>query len=272
MKKTERHRRDLEGLVDRLMHSDEADPLLDYMLSHSSLPGRRANLELAQAFGDLVQARPSTEGDRLWKLCTGMTEFPPEQAPVNDPKEFLAFCGAIGMGALGARSPTRFEQAGTSLRALSNDPRWRMREAVCFGLQRMLAAQTKDTNEMLVQWIAPGTWLELRAAAAAIAEPTLLKDKELALSALRLHKRILTRVLTCPDRRSEPFRALRKALGYTLSVVVQAIPQEGFAWLAQLADSQDADVLWIVKQNLRKNLLARHFPEQVEEIRSRIAR
>ncbi len=37
--------------------------------------------------------------------------------------------------------------------------------------------------------------------------------------------------------------------------------------MAQLVDLQDSDVLWIVKQNLKKNRLVKNFPEEVESIK-----
>jgi hypothetical protein len=108
----------------------------------------------------------------------------------------------------------------------------------------------------------------MRAAAAAVAEPALLKDKAAALSALQLHRSIMTHLLQVQERRTESFRVLRKALGYTLSVVVQAAPEAGFTFLRQLAGSQDPDVLWIVKQNLKKNRLVKNFSEQVASLRA----
>ena len=38
---------------------------------------------------------------------------------------------------------------------------------------------------------------------------------------------------------------------------------EGFAYMQQLAEQNDADVLWIVKENLKKNRLLKNFPEEV---------
>jgi hypothetical protein len=117
-------------------------------------------------------------------------------------------------------------------------------------------------------WVIDGTLLELRAVAATVAEPGLLKDTETAIVALQLHRKAFDRVLSTKERKSEDFRTLRKALGYTLSVVVQALPQEGFRFLAQLIQLHDPDLIWIVKQNLRKNRLVKHFPEQVESTHS----
>ena len=266
MGKKENHKQDLVGLFDEFAETGDAERLMGYLVSKSNLPGRRANLELVEAFADLVEGYSEKE-KRLWGLCTGMTEISADEAPVNDPKEFIPFCGAIGIGSIGSVAPEFFEQALTTLKALTNDPRWRVRESVRFGLQKLMAKRGRDTLKELEAWITDGDLLEMRAAAATVAEPALLKDKETAISALQLHRNIIDRVLGTKERKSEGFRVLRRALGYTLSVVVRAIPKEGFEFMAQLVDSQDSDVLWIVKENLKKNRLVKNFPEQVESMR-----
>jgi hypothetical protein len=89
---------------------------------------------------------------------------------------------------------------------------------------------------------------------------------ELARAALDLHKRILERVCRAGNRRAKPFKTLRKGFGYTISVLVQAQPEAGFAWLNRLADARDPDVRWIVRQNLKKNRLTHNFPDQVAQL------
>jgi hypothetical protein len=271
MSKKERHRRDLISLFDAFLETGDDEGLLGYIVSNSNLPGRRGNLELAQAFGDVVEDHAATQAQSLWDLCKQMSGVSADEAPVNAPRELIPFCGALGIGAIGSVAPSFFELALTTLRALANDPRWRMREAVVFGLQRLLTQREHHTLEGLRGWVAPGEWLEMRAAAAAVAHPALLEDKETAISALELHKRIMDHVLRAEDRQAEPFRVLRKGLGYTLSVVVRAVPEEGFPFMAQLVDSGDSDALWIVKQNLRKKRLVKNFPQGVESLTRRFS-
>jgi hypothetical protein len=266
MNKKEGHRQELSPLFESFFGTGNPDALTAHLVAHSNLPGPRGNLELAYAFADAMAGYDAEESERLWTLCLDMTAISPGEAPVNDPHEFVPFCGTVGLGALGAARTQYVEPALRALHALANDTRWRMREGVAMGLQRLIAAHPQQAITDLQDWIANGSWLELRAAAAAVAEPALLKDRSVALAALRLHERILERVQQATDRRSEPFRTLRKGLGYTLSVVVQAIPEEGFTWLARLVDTEDTDVLWIVRENLKKNRLVRHFPKRVEAL------
>jgi hypothetical protein len=279
MGKKESHKRDLYALIDALDETtktesigpdvglaDHSAEIAEYLVSQSALPGRRANLELAAAFGDIVEIRAATQCATMWALCSGFSEISADEAPANTPREFLPFCGAIGIGAIGSVSSERRDAALTILGRLATDTRWRLREAVCFGLQRMLGARVDDTLAALFAWLDDGNYLRTRAAVVAVAEPTLLKNDTTARSALELHREAFEHVLETADRRSEEFRILRKGLAFTLSVLVQACPQDGFELMARLAQLHDADVTWILRQNLKKNRLIRNHPERVAEI------
>jgi hypothetical protein len=215
---------------------------------------------------DAVEGSSEKEGNRLWALCAQLAQTTADEAPVNAPQEFIPFCGAVGIGAIGSVSSGFFLQALEALKRLANDPRWRMREAVRMGLQRIMAARGQYAWDELGRWITNGSLLELRAAAAAIAEPVLLKDEGKAALALGMHQDIIERILETQERKSGDFRVLRKALGYTLSIAVYAIPAEGFKFMARLAGLHDPDVRWIVKENLKKNRLVNHHPEQVASV------
>lgn len=267
MSKKENHKVDLVVLFDAYSHIGDAGGLTAYLISNSALPGRRANLELAAAFGDVVEDYAPTASDRLWVLCEGMTLISPDEAPTNSPEEFLPFCGTIGIGAIGSVAQNRFDAALNVLSKLANDARWRLREAVCFGLQKMLVKRGQDTLAALQAWVEGGDLLQMRAAAAAVAEPKLLSDEQMARSALQLHRRIFDQVLEAQESRSDEFLTLRKGLAYTLSVVVQATPQDGFAYMAELAQTRDSDVRWVVMQNLKKKRLTKNHPAEVEGIR-----
>ena len=272
MKKRERYQADLAELVHGALEIGKTVELEQYIAANSNLPGPRGNLELALAFGDVIakQTAQATRVDALWNLCAGLAEIPPEAAPVNDPRELIPFCAVIGLGAIGSVVEAYCQPALARLHRLAGDPRWRMREAVCFGLQRLLETQKGETLAALESWVAAGDLLQMRAAAAGLAEPALLDDQEIAMAALQLHRDILARVSEAQDRRSDAFRTLRKGLGYTLSVVVCAAPDEGFELLAELAKPGDRDVNWIVKQNLKKNRLLKRFPDRVAVLRQSV--
>ncbi len=64
-------------------------------------------------------------------------------------------------------------------------------------------------------------------------------------------------VLARQDRRSPEFVALRKGLSYCWSVAVAALPEEGKAAMEKWLASQDHDVRRIMRENLKKDRLAR---------------
>jgi hypothetical protein len=268
MANTKFSKQDLTELLDDFLITGDEKELTEYLISKSNLPGPRGNLELAKAFADLVEVDFSRGPERLWDLCIRATEFSPDEAPVNDPKEFLTFCGAYAIGAIGSVSSSLFEKALFLLKDLARDSRWRTREAVAMGLQKMIARKPEETLNALDDWIENSDWLAMRAVVAGVAEPFLLKNAYIAEKALLFHKKIFARILAANKRKSYKFKALRKGLGYTFSVVICGLPKEGFRLMRKVVSSQDADILWIVKQNLGKSRLIKNFPDEVASIKN----
>lgn len=221
-----------------------------FLMNESGLPGPRANLELAQAVAD--------EGDldRFQRYLT----YDPLKAPTNSPQVFLAVCGVVGLGKILAEG--RYELFET-LRQLANDPRWRVREGVCMALQRLGEADMDTLIGEMRRW-SGGNPLEQRAAAAALCEPKLLVQRRHASAVLQILDEITESFTRIKDRRDEAVRVLRKGLGYCWSVAVVALPKEGKNMIEKWFASPDKDIVWIMKENLKKNRLARMDPSWVE--------
>lgn len=251
------------NLFNGFLRTADEEKIKKYLISNSNLPGPRGNLELADTFAEVVNDYSMENPQEIWTLANRLADVSPDEAPVNNPKEFLPFCGAVAIGAIGSIHTTFYRKALAYLRKLADDPRWRTREAVAMGIQKLIAEQSKSTLKELERWTDRNEWLAMRAVAAGVAEPALLKDEQTAKSALKLHKRIFAQILASRDRKSGEFKTLRQALGYSLSVVICAVPREGFEYMQQLIGLRDADVLWIVKENLKKNRLVRNFPNEV---------
>jgi len=267
MSKKEVYREDLIDLLNEFLKTDDEEKIMKFLISNSNLPGPRGNLELAEAFAKVVEDYSIRNPQKIWELASRLTDISPNEAPVNNPKEFLPFCGVVAIGAIGSIHATFYLKAFTFLRKLANDPRWRTREAVAMGIQKLVAKQSKNTLKGLESWIEKNEWLAMRAVAAGVAEPALLKDEQTAIGALELHKKIFAQILATRERKSDEFKTLRQALGYSLSVVICAIPKEDFEYMQQLIDSQEADILWIIKENLKKNRLIKKFPNEVAAIK-----
>jgi hypothetical protein len=262
MSRRDAYKEHLTALISETLKTGNDEELAEYLGANSNLPGPRGNLELAQAFSDVVAAYAEKEPEKLWHLCTKLSQISLTEAPVNNPKEFLVFCGVRGIGALGT-SQVFFLKAILRLKELASDDRWRTREGVAMAIQSMGEKQPRKTLSEIAKWVENEEWLAMRAVAAGVAEPALLKDEQTAKSALELHKQIFTKIAFAQQRKSSEFKTLKQGLGYSLSVVTCAVPREGFEYMRQLAEQRDADILWILKENLKKNRLIRNFPEEV---------
>ena len=136
-------------------------------------------------------------------------------------------------------------------------------------LQRWGRADMDGLLREMTSW-AEGSPLEQRAAAAGLCEPDLLRHREHVRSVLGILDRITASILSRADRRDDGFKALRKALGYCWSVSMAADPQVGAPYLERWLDSEDRDVIWIVRSNLRKARLSRATPELAARWRSQL--
>ena len=101
-----------------------------------------------------------------------------------------------------------------------------------------------------------GSWLEKRAAIAALCEPALLRDRAHVEKVLAILDGVTASLVAGEDRRSDAFRALRQGLGYCWSVAVVAAPEPGRPLMERWFATDDRDVLWVMKDNLRKKRLA----------------
>lgn len=203
-----------------------------YLSEHSGLPGPRANLELAQAAAE--EAAP----DALHRYAGAADDF-------------LALCGAVGLGRLAAAGDGL---AADELRRLATDARWRVREGVAMGLQRFGDDRPSGLRALAAEWAADPSPLVRRAAAAGICEPRLLRDSATARCALDVLDAATASMTGLPaeSRSDEAVRVLRQALGYCWSVAVAASPDEGFDRLERWVMGRDPDLRWVVRENLKK--------------------
>jgi len=254
--------------LSRLLADDAAGELEAFLLASSGLPGPRGNLGLAHALADLLALE--AHGPAVRQRLEDWRALAAEEAPTGDPREFLAFCGTLALSAGWSHSRTRAKIA-SSLREAANDPRWRMREGAAMALQRVGETDPEALLDLLDRWLKAGTFLELRAVAAALAHLPLLGDAAFARKALALADRTLRGLAAAKPaaRREESFRVLRQGLGYALSVLAAAEPEAGFALLERWADGGDPDVAWVLRENLKKKRLAR-YPEHARSVRVKL--
>jgi hypothetical protein len=228
-----------------------------FLLQESGLPGPRGNIELAQAVAE--------EGNEA--LFERFLSFDSAKAPTNSPEEFLAFCGVLGQGKL---LVTGKREILGKLRFFASDPRWRTREAVAMALQKFGDVNMDVLLEEMEKWSEGDVWIQ-RAAAAALCEPRLLTQQKHAERVLDILDRITASLQNTKDKDNEGFRVLRQALGYCWSVATVAFPKKGKEMMERWFLSEDRDVRWIMRENLRKNRLARIDADWVEYWKDRLA-
>lgn len=203
----------------------------------SGLPGPRGNLELAYA----VAEEGNKEQFEQWLSI---------QAEENTPEVFLVFCGVVGLGKWAARDPGLFDR----LRSYASDTRWRIREAVATGLQ-LTGDQNMDLLLQEMKKWSRGNWYEKRAAAATLAEPRLLARPKHARQVLRVLDIITASMDKADGAKDESFKVLRQGMGYCWSVAVVALPEAGKPLMEKWLNSENKDILWIMKENLKKKRL-----------------
>jgi hypothetical protein len=237
-----------------LATGDDCD-LRSVLLAASRLPGPRMNLRLiddfAAAVGDVV-GQPAPPVAALEAILDAWAAMPVAAAPADQPSVILPCAAVAAYGEVAARRPDWWPDEIAKLRRAAADPRWRVRELVAQALQRMLEADWPRAVAELDAWTASDDPLVLRAVAAAVAEPRLLGVADRADMAAALQRRVVGRyrAIDVTGRRTEAGRALRQALGFTISVTAAATGDLGL--LDELAASDDTDLRWIARQNLSK--------------------
>ncbi|MFN8421260.1 MAG: hypothetical protein U0528_18755 [Anaerolineae bacterium] len=230
-----------------------------FLLAESGIPGPRGNLELAAAAADV--------GDesrfRQWLQCTA------DRAPTNTSGEFLAVCGVIGFGRLLAEGRVDLLSA---IRKCAVDIRWRVREAVAMALQRWGDADMNALLTEMEEW-SNGSLLEQRAAAAALCEPRLLRQPDQVqrvLAILDHSTASLAQHRNADSKVAEALLALKKGLGYCWSVAVVASPNNGKQYMEKWLASDNKDIRWIMRENLKKNRLLKMDAAWVESALQRL--
>ena len=102
-----------------------------------------------------------------------------------------------------------------------------------------------------------GNWYEKRAAAAALAEPRLLKEPRFVKQVLQILDKITASMESADHPKDEAFKVLRQGMGYCWSVAVAALPEAGKPIIGKWLISESKDVHWIIKENLKKNRLVK---------------
>jgi hypothetical protein len=242
-----------EVLIQKLkLIIDDPQKLEGFIIENSDLPGPRANLELAFALSEIYENR---------EVLAKWTDIDVDHAGVNDPKAFLPFCSAVCLGKLYAK--TKDESIVRVLKKLANDERWRIREGVAFGFQRIGEDNLLELKRIFSEWIAKSNNREKRAILVSLAHPKIL-DTNTSLYCFEILENVFENM-----ERDNDFEILKKGLEFTISVYVAANPEYGFAFLDKWIGI-DKVIDNIIKSNLKKNRLLKNHPKETGGLIKRI--
>jgi len=261
----------LSSLVERALTGNQR-PLEFYLRENSRLSGARANLELANDVGYLLAASLTRHPDTVRSLISHFVNGDQKNGTSNATSEFVTLCGIIASGACAAVEATWRADTFDLIYCHTSSPHWRVREGIAIAYQHLLTAVPEETAERLVSLAREGNYFQQCAAITAIAEAPMLYISDVLRTALHLQRIVLERLHDAPlsVRKGEDFRALRRTSGYTLSVITAAAPEQGFALMRECATWNDADIIWVLRENLKKKRLAK-FVEDTRAVSNLLA-
>jgi hypothetical protein len=230
---------------------------IDYLKENSRLPGPRANLELLYQF---IENATDTEIDNCMSIADSIT--------LNSPSEFVLFCG---VAALIKKTAILHGTVDIDLTKYSNHESWRIRESVCFGFQWAKPYLTPDEMMENLSKLKNGTALDKRAYFATLCDPILLNDYVRPSDVLADLLEITVECFNMSEKLDSDMTVLRKALGYCWSVAIcadETLGKQTFDKLLNYSDSKH--ILWIVKENLKKNRLIKLDTDWVERLKTSI--
>ena len=238
-----------EELIEKLKPIiNDPSKLEKFIIENSNLPGPRGNLELVFAFAEIYNNL-----DVLFQWV----EITEEQADVNDPKSFPAFCAAVCLGKIYSKKKNR--KILNILKKSANDRRWRMREAVAFGFQLIGENDFKELKTIFSEWIKKSNNLEKRAMLVSLAHPKFLNEEN-AKYCFDIAEIVLKQMDT-----ENNFDVLRKGLEFTISVFTAANPNYGFSFIKKNI-GKNKTIDRIMKENLKKNRLVKKNPQEIKKI------
>ena len=229
----------------------------NYLLSNSNLPGKRGNIELGFSFADCVEENYSKDKLIIFRYCLALISENNEQKNEIGNEEFLPFCAIVALGRIGKIDDIKKDEVIGLLKTYSTDGRWRIREAVAMAIQELMDTNPGETIDKLSKWVDEDNYLIQRALVAGLAEPRLIKNREIAKISLEIHKRIIEKVANDKEVKNPDYQVLIKGLCYTLSVIITGIEDEGFEYLEELAKKNNPVIKKILRENLKKNRLRR---------------
>lgn len=238
--------------------------LYGHLSINSGLPGTRVNTTLAQAFATECVA----VGKPADKMILAMCLLDAEAAPGDNSLEFLPVCGAIALGARAAADPSLRPKALSFLHELSEDFRFRVREAVPLALAKLGTQMGDALVHELVKWT--DGFFQGAAALDAMADPSFLAtihDDEAAVA--RLHEAyMLAKGASRSASRYPGFKALVDTLSRVPATFATRFGMPVFDELVLWTDTQVKELRGAVETFIKSKKLEGRWSPEVKRVRA----
>jgi hypothetical protein len=93
----------------------------------------------------------------------------------------------------------------------------------------------------------------------------LLKNPKHAKQVLQILDKITTAMETNDHSKDEAYKVLRQGMGYCWSIAVVPLPDVGKPMMEKWFSSEDKDIRWMMKENLKKNRLVKMDADWVKK-------
>lgn len=230
---------------------------LEDLLANSKLPGRRANLELLYDFRKNVSLETV-------KKCLLLKNHDLN----NTPEEFAVMCGIVGYCEFHNEN---VQEVFEFLDEFAQSESWRVRESVAMAIQSMLISHEEESLEEIKKWLQK-TELNKRAMIAGLCTPRLQSIEAVNSVTVKILDQLMGEVLDWIGKLSEEQKALRKALGYCWSIVIEANPIKMKSVFEMYFKLENKNIEWILKSNLKKNRLLKLDEKWVNSLMNQISK
>lgn len=254
------------GDVFQLLKNNEFTLLEQYLLNHSNLPGRMANLTLISTVADIMDEHISIS--ESWYL--DISKWFDVQADGNDSNTILILTALESFGAMFPHVSEETQSViNKQLKKSLNDVRWRVREIVTESYKRI---GLFSYGELIKQFCTiienKPTPLEIRGILATVAHPDILRTNEQLAFSQKIMVLSFDSYLTFDSEKftKEDKLILKKGLSFAPSVIINKNPKDGFLFFETLISQENKELTQIIKENLKKKRLSSFYPDEVKHL------
>lgn len=255
-----------KGEIQTYLFNNDFDGLENYILEHSNLPGRMANLKVITEIADMFALK--SELIRFW--LKKLQEWNNLKVDGNCPETELVLTAIESFGAIykdaSQENKSEIEQ---TLAASLNDDRWRVREISGDSYKRIGMSSYDSLIILFDSMISKNpTPLEVRGIIATLAHPVILHSVQQLDFSKSILKFAFDYYLEIDEKKYSKAdkEVLKKGLSFAPSVIVSNNPEDGFQIFEKLILRNNKEINAIIKENLRKKRLESRYPIEVKKL------